>query len=232
MDVVVPVIASCGPRAGQRAARGGRRRRLTDWGRKDRRTSPSWVSGARVAGALRPLLRRAHSPRRPLPRTPLRVPSPRLPGSAAAASPRSGSATFAAGPGAAARRGSPAGRPLPRQRLLEAAELGGAHLPALCGFGEPWGGGAVPRPGAQRGPWWHEQERPRPLRPALDLGAFTPVLESLAAAGCSFGLGHSGMEEESTGAAQGEVLRAPPCALVVHSRQHPPGSGQHEGVGG
>lgn len=133
------MIASCGPRAGQRAARGGRRRRRTDWGRKDRRTSPSWVSGARVAGALRPLPRRAHSPRRPLPRPPLRVPGPRLPGSAAAASPRSGSATFAAGPGAAARQGFPAGRLLPSQRPLEAAALGGAHLPALCGFGEPLG---------------------------------------------------------------------------------------------
>lgn len=129
MDVVVPVIASCGPRAGQRAARGSRRRRRTDWGRKDRRTSPSWVSGARVAGALRPLLRRAHSPRRPLPRTPLRVPSPRLPGSAAAASPRSGSATFAAGPGAAARRGSPPA----------AAGSGGARRRAPAGALRLWG---------------------------------------------------------------------------------------------
>lgn len=63
MDVVVPVTASCGPRAGQRAARGGRRRRRTDWGRKDRRTSPSWVSGAGVAGALGPSSPDARTPR-------------------------------------------------------------------------------------------------------------------------------------------------------------------------
>lgn len=64
VDVVLPVIASCGPREGRRAALGSRRPRLTDLRQEDRRTSRSWVSGALVAGSLRPLPRRPHSPRR------------------------------------------------------------------------------------------------------------------------------------------------------------------------
>lgn len=76
VDVVVPVISSCGLRARQRAALGSRRPRRTDQGHKDRRTSPSWVSGTRVSGALSPLPRRAHSPRRLLPRPPLPGPNP------------------------------------------------------------------------------------------------------------------------------------------------------------
>lgn len=75
VDVVLPVTASCWPREGQRAALGSRRPRRPDQRRKDRRTSRSWVSGAPVAGALGPLPRHPHSPRRLL----------RLPG----ASPRS-----------------------------------------------------------------------------------------------------------------------------------------------
>lgn len=76
VDVVVPVISSCGLRERQRAALGSRQPRRTDQGHKDRRTSPSWVSGTRVAGALSPLPRRAHSPRRLLPRPPLPGPNP------------------------------------------------------------------------------------------------------------------------------------------------------------
>lgn len=71
VDVVLPVTASCGPREGQRAALGSRRPGRTDRRRKDRRTPRSWVSGAPVAGALGPLPRHPHAPRRLL----------RLPGS-------------------------------------------------------------------------------------------------------------------------------------------------------
>lgn len=167
VDVVVPVISSCGPRERQRAALGSRRPRRTDRERKDRRTPPSWVSGTRVAGAPSLLPRRAHSPRRRLPRPPLLGPSPWLPGSAAVGESPLGLGHFRGG----TRSRCPPGLPRPPPAVhADAAGGGGAprrassrHLPGLCGFGKHQSGGAVRRAGARRGPRWHEQDSPRPL---------------------------------------------------------------------
>lgn len=79
VDLVVPVIASCWQREGQRAGLGSRRPKRPDRGRKDRPTSPSWVSGA-----LRPVPRSALAPPRLPPRPPPRRPGPERLGSAAA----------------------------------------------------------------------------------------------------------------------------------------------------
>lgn len=173
VDVALRVTASCGPREGQRAALGSRRPGRTDGRRKDRRTSRSWVSGAPAAGALGPLPRHPHAPRRLL----------RLPG----ASP--GSRPPAPGLGCH-------GRVPARARPLSRADpvpwpLGLPRRPPACLPPGAGGGGALgapsPRtcrgseapgsPGAARlsrelGPVWaevaREQESPRPLWPALD----------------------------------------------------------------
>lgn len=136
MDLVVPVIASCEQREGQRAALGSRRPRRTGRERKDRPTSASWVSGAwgralRVAGALIPLPERA-------PARLVGVPAPGTGARLRRASPRAGSATFAGWNAACARvradseppppaRGFPASR-----RLLAGRALRGASPPRTC----------------------------------------------------------------------------------------------------
>lgn len=211
MDLVVPVIASCGQLEGQRAALGSRRPRRTIRERKDRPTSPSWVSGAwgralRVAGALRPVPERAPLPRPLLPRPPGWGPGPGPGGSAAARDsprglghfrgPERGGRAGAGGLGAAASRPGVPGRPPSPGGEGAPRRVPAAHLLALCGFGEHGGGGAVPRAGAQSGPRLHESGSRRPLWPALDSEAFTLVPQSLAAAACSFGSGDLGMEGE------------------------------------